>query len=199
MFIWLNAFVLIILLILGVASGEVIVIAFFLETIIIGLIHALKMTTSIRFWNNSTYKSPKNNHFGFVLFFLFHYGFFIAVQLIFVFAILQVPNVNFEPFNIIQNLDYAINLEGMYWVLSSMLFFNLMDYMFNFIKNLKYQSETVDSLFMQPYKRIFIQQFAVILGSFFIGFKSAIVVVAILLIIFKSMVDFIFVSSKLNP
>lgn len=42
------------------------------------------------------------------------------------------------------------------------------------------------------------QQFAVILGSFFIAWEKAIIVVAILLIVFHATIDFIF-SGINNP
>lgn len=195
-YIWLNAVALLILLLIGKASGVVIVIAFFLETIIIGLLHSFKMIASIRYWKRTTHNTPKNNSYGFVLFFLFHYGFFITVQLIFVFAILKITENNFDPFDLFKNLDYALNLEGMYWVLGSILIFSLSDFYFNYLKTNQHKKNTVDSLFMQPYKRILMQQFAVILGSSFIGWKAAITVVAILLIIFKTMIDLIFAKPK---
>ena len=77
-FVWLSSIYLLFLLYLGKATPMTILFVYFLETIIIGLFNALKMLWSIQF----------GNHKGFFLifFFLFHYGFFVAIQSIFGFA-----------------------------------------------------------------------------------------------------------------
>ena len=50
-----------------------------------------------------------------------------------------------------------------------------------------------------PYPRIIIQQFAVILGGFFIVFTSGIYAVAILLILFRTAIELLFTgNSQIN-
>jgi len=158
--IWLNAIFLIILLIIGKADPLTIVMAYFLETIIIGIINAFKMYKVI-----ST--NPRNNRkYGLIVFFLFHYTFFVAVQLIFVFAFLEMNDPNIKNgFDLFHNISYTMSLKGMTMVLASILIYNLADYHFNFMVPKTYKKTTTTTLFTMPYPRIFIQQFAVILGG----------------------------------
>lgn len=49
-------------------------------------------------------------------------------------------------------------------------------------------------LFAKPYPRIIIQQFAVILGGFFMIFSSGVFAVAILIIIFRTAIELLFIA-----
>lgn len=183
------------LLVVGRTTPFVVVIAFFLETVIIGIVQLFKLVTTISYHKNYTKPQPKNNHYVIIFFFMFHYGVFIAVQLVFVFTLLQLGDNNFEAFNLINNIKYALNMKGMTLILSSILFFNLIDYYANHILNKSYQKQTVDTLFIQPYKRIFVQQFAVIIGSFFIIFNVAMMVMALIIIGIKTFIDLNFIAN----
>src|SRR5690606_9574045 len=46
------------------------------------------------------------------------------------------------------------------------------DFLFDFIGTGKYQNEEMSDLMFRPYGRIFVQQFVVILGGFFLLFKA---------------------------
>ncbi len=190
LFIWLNAVFLIVLLIIGKADPLTIVMAYFLETIIIGVVNAFKMYKVI-----ST--NPKEEQkYGTILFFLVHYSFFVAVQLIFVFAFLEMNDKNFsQPFYLYKNISYTMSLKGMTLVLGSILVYNLADYYFNFILPRAYKKTTTVILFAMPYPRIIIQQFAVILGGFFIMIDSGIMGVAILLILIRTLIELLFIAN----
>lgn len=193
--IWANALFLICMLLFGYADAFTVVIAFFLETIIVGLLHALKLIMIVRYVRKEKSPVPKNTNFGMVLFFLVHYGFFVAVQLIFVFGILQISNHHFDAFNLIGNIKYAMSLKGMHWVLGSIAIFNIVDFLINFTNKKSYEKLGIDDVFFAPYKRILIQQFAVILGSFFLIFKFAMTIVALLIIAFKTLIDLHFIAN----
>lgn len=191
MFVWFNAIFLISLLILGKVDSLTIVIAYFLETIIIGIVYAFKMYTII-----SRNPSSKESY-GMILFFLFHYMFFVAVQLIFVFGFLEMRDSNITSgFNLIKNISYVMSLKGMTIVLLSILLYNLADYYYNFMQPEVYKRVKVENVFLQPYVRIFIQQFAVIIGGFFIIFVSGVFAVAILLILFRTLIELIFIANS---
>ena len=79
-FAWGNVLFLMLLVALGRIEAYAVLFGYFLETIIIGVFNCFKM-----------YACHKNNDkgssvFKYILFFIAHYGFFIAVQSIFVFA-----------------------------------------------------------------------------------------------------------------
>lgn len=192
MFVWLNAVFLVVLLILGKADALTIVLAYFLETIIIGIVNVFKMFKVI-----STNEKEDQNY-GLILFFMVHYSFFIAVQLIFVFGFLETQDDNIKSgFNLFDNIEYAMSLKGMTAVLGSILLYNLADYYFGFIKPRVYKKTTTTKLFMMPYPRIIIQQFAVILGGFF-SFFSGLFAVAVIIIILRTIIELFFISNPVS-
>ena len=191
LFVWLNAIFLITLLLIGKADPLTIVMAYFLETLIIGIVNVFKMFMVI----STNPKGEKD--YGLIIFFIFHYTFFVAVQLIFVFVFLGMSDSNIkEPFNLIENITYTMSLKGMVIVLTSILIYNLADYYFNFIVPKFYKKTTTTKLFSRPYPRIVVQQFAVILGGFFIIFSSGLFAVAILLILFRTFIELLFLSNS---
>jgi hypothetical protein len=207
--IWFNAIYLIILLLLGKANSLTIVTAYFLETIVIGIIHACKMFTIISFKNSNHKPALKFSNYSMVLFFLIHFGFFITIQLIFVFVFLGIsdPNIK-EAFYIIQNLKYILSFKGMFLVIISIVMYNVVNFVISFLIPKKYKKTTLEIAFTEPYLRIFVQQFTVIISGFFIIFYSDLIIVAILLITFRTILELYFIANqshnfffgeKLNP
>ena len=192
-FIWFNAIFLLMLLSIGYADTLTIIMAYFLETIIIGFIQIFKLYKIISNSNSSKAK------YSLIVFFLFHYSFFVAVQLIFVFVFVGMKDSNIgEPFNLIENLTYVLSIKGMTTVLLSIFAYNLFDFLVNFIGPKVYLKMTVEKAFIQPYTRIFVQQFAVILGGFFLMFTSALFAVGVLIIVFKTIIDLTIVSGNID-
>jgi hypothetical protein len=190
LFVWLNALFLIGLLVFGKTDALTIVIAYFLETVIIGIVYAFKMYTII------SSNPASEEKYGTILFFLLHYTFFVAIQLIFVFGFLASKDKNIiDGFNLLHNIAYVLQLKGMVYILISILIYNLAEYYF-FIKTEVYKRVKVKDIFFQPYVRIIIQQFAVILGGFFIIFISGVFVVAILLIAIRTFIELILISNS---
>lgn len=194
--IWLSSIYLLFLLYIGKASAITILFAYFLETIIIGLFNALKMLWCILF------SKSKSSEFGLIFFFLFHYGFFVAIQSIFGFALFsfKAETIIKEPFNIIENYISILNLEDIKYVLPAIIFTHLGKFISDFIYNKKYLKFTTKEIMFKPYVRIFIQQFVVILSFFFIALdnKGAGIVAAILLIFFRLVIDLTLESIKEN-
>lgn len=197
-FVWFNAVFLIILLLIGKADSLTIVTAYFLETIIIGIVYAFKMYSIISY-NNRIENNSSNSNYFMILFFLFHYGFFIAIQLVFVFVFLGMSDNHIkEAFYLLQNLKYVISYNGMILVLISIAFYNLADYVLNFIIPKKHETSSLNRIFTEPYMRIFVQQLTVILSGFFIVFSSGILVVAVILIIFRTLIELYFIANPTN-
>lgn len=191
-FIWLSTFYLLFLLYLGKATPITILFAYFLETIIMGIFNALKMFWSITY--------GKSKGYGLILFFLFHYGFFVAIQSIFGFAIFsfQKQSLIKEPFNLIENYSSILQLEDIKYALPAIVFTHLGKFVADFINNEKYKKFSASEIMFKPYARIFIQQFVVILSFFFIAFAKAGIIAALFLIVFRLVVDLIFESIKEN-
>ena len=190
-YIWLNAFTLLALLISGLADPFALVMAYFLETLIIGVLHAYKMSYVIRKGRTQQQIRTKQA-FGKIIFFLFHYSFFVAVQSIFVFAIFQFADTNIkEPFNLIANYKYVLTLKGIGYGLLVLLFFLSIQTYISFFKTRMYDLYTIDRMFFQPYLRIFIQQFTVILALFFLVILPSGIMAALILILLRLFVDLI--------
>ena len=190
-YIWLSAITLLVFLITGVADPFALVIAYFLETILIGFIHCFKMYFVGR--NSATQSSNPGKSPRFLIgFFALHYSFFIAVQSIFVFAIFQFADTNIKvPFNLIANYGYVLTLKGIGYGLLTMFIFLAIQTYFSFFRTKMYNLFTVDQLFFQPYLRILVQQFVVILSIFFIFIFPSGVMAAVLLILIRLFVDLV--------
>ena len=191
-FIWLSSIYLLFLLYLGKVSPISILFVYFLETIVIGLFNALKMFWSIQF--------GKHKGFGLVFFFLFHYGFFVAIQSIFGFALFGIEGntVIKEPFSLFENYAIILQLEDIKYALPAIVLTHLGKFITDFIQNEKYKKFAPSEIMFKPYVRIFIQQFVVIISFFFIVLTNAGFIAAILLILFRLLVDLVLESVKEN-
>lgn len=180
---------------LGWSAVDVFIV-YALETLLIGAITILKMLIATLFkgkdtWYNQGTSSNVSGLF-FIFFFILHFGLFAAAQT----AIFSASaNINppgsgmlhfFFHFYEYINGDIAIMLAG----------FGISYLAWNFIPFLlrqEYKTTPMMLLMFQPYGRIFIQQFTVILGSMFLSFglgKGFILVFAIAKIFFDIMVNF---------
>jgi hypothetical protein len=194
-FAWLNLLLLIAFVIIGKVSALAVLYGYFLETIIIGIFNVFKMVQCFK------HDRERNKSIVFLVpFFIFHYGFFIAVQSIFLFVIVSMSgdqNIT-EPFHLMTNYKMVFQTEGILEIVFILGMSQILKYIFDFIQPQKYLAFSASEIMMKPYARIFIQQFVVILGSFFIVFSEASVVAALLLIIFRFLLDSFFVSIKSN-
>lgn len=173
-----------------------VIFGYFLETIIIGVIHVVKLRLTQRYGNpnRSDVNTPKG--IGLLVFFVFHYGFFVAVQSIFAFSFFEtaIPEIK-SGFNLIANYSYILSRSDMLFVLVPILFSNVGYFITNFLRPKQYKKYSAGQLLFKPYVRIFIQQFAVILGGFFF-LLGAHIAAAILLLLLRFMVDSIMMNIK---
>jgi len=187
-------------------------IVYALETLLVGILTVLKLAVITFFRKKDTWynqgSSTKVSGVFFIFFFILHFGLFAAVQTsIFSQSANIVPpgsgllHFFFHWYSYI-NEDIAIMLCG--FVVSYLIRGFL-----PFIVNAEYKTISMARVMFQPYGRIFIQQFTVILGSMFLELgwgKAFILIFAIVKIFFeiyinldhvidKSMADF----EKENP
>lgn len=150
-FIWLSAIYLLFLLYLGKISPIAILFAYFLETIIIGIFNVLKMLWSI------LYGKSKKSDFGLIFFFIVHYGFFVAIQSIFGFALFGIESNETikEPFHLIENYGAILNLEDIKYALPAISFTHLGKFIADYIGNKKYEIFTAKEIMFKPYVRFF--------------------------------------------
>lgn len=189
-FIWLSTIYLLFLLYLERISPLTILFVYFLETIVIGVFNAIKMFCTIKFGNSSGY--------GMIVFFLFHFGFFVAIQSIFAFAIFSIGDdvVFKESFNLMDNYLKILNLQDIKYAFPAIIITHLGKFFTDFIAHKKYLKFKIQEIMYSPYVRIFIQQFVVILSFFFIVFSKVGIVAAILLILFRFLIDLVMEAIK---
>ncbi|MEZ4858554.1 MAG: DUF6498-containing protein [Flavobacteriaceae bacterium] len=194
--VWGNAVLLLVLLLLEKTDPSSIVFAYFLETIIIGVFHCIKlgMVNSLGKRSNPNVKMPSST-LGIILFFLVHYGMFVGIQSIFLFSFFQktIPQLE-DGFHLLHNYGVILGQEGIPILLASLFVSNLKYFYSNFLQKEQYKEYSVSSLFFKPYVRIFIQQFTVILAGFFFMIFSEGFAAAILLIVFRLLVDLIIIG-----
>jgi hypothetical protein len=188
-FVWLNAVFLIVLLLIGKTEPLTVVMAYFLETIVVGVIHSFKIYKTSLYSGERIFKT--------IVYFLSQYLFFVAVQLIFVFAFLKFYDTNIsEAYFLKENIIYVLNLKGMWLVLASIVMCNIADYIINFLLPNAHETTFIKTLIKQPYNRILVQQLAVIVACFFFFFTSGILVVAILLILIRTWMELYFQANS---
>jgi hypothetical protein len=148
-----------------------------LETIIIGLFTLVKLgvATAVRkrdWWENNGAKTMMSGLF-FMLFFLVHYGLFVGVQTSIFFSVISIHE-NDGPSNILEFFFHPtkyLGPEG--WLLLSAFVFGYgYENLIGFILNNEYRTKSLMRIMFEPYMRIFVQQFTVILGSFILIFKA---------------------------
>lgn len=145
-----------------------------LETILIGIFNVFKMLTVI-FWGEEV--APKNKYdypnffrIFMVIFFIFHYGFFVFIQTQIFFAISNV--MESRSFGVsYEKVWHSLGAEG-HLLLGLFASYYLLDFISNFINNGKYKTAVLEEQMFLPYVRIFVQQFVVIAGGIFLMFKA---------------------------
>lgn len=181
-----------------------VIFAYFFETIIIGLIHLIKLFFVIRFGHRqhseTSVKNPEFNRSGILLFFLVHYFLFVGVQSALVFGFFEgIDPAIKSGFRLLENFTYILTRPDMVFAVLMISFFQISKALRHFFLPGRYHSVTTQNLFFQPYVRILIQQFATISMGFFMFIPGAQVIGAILLIGIRLILDLTFYAIRKNP
>jgi hypothetical protein len=177
-------------------SAVEVFIVYALETLLVGMLTILKLLVVTLYRKRDTWynkgTSTTVSGFFFIFFFIMHYGLFAAVQSsIFSQSANIIPpgsgllHFFFHWYEYV-NGDIAIMLGGF-------AFCYFITNFVPFVYSGEYKTISMMRLMFQPYGRIFIQQFTVILGSMFLGFgfgHGFILVFALAKILFEVLVNF---------
>lgn len=187
---------------LGWSAKEVFLV-YCLETIIIGCFTLLKLLITGLIVKKDTWQNQgrvaKQPFWFFMLFFLVHYGMFVAIQMGLFFAVSGIGDDNgIGFFNFVSKWPSLLTNEAYI-----MLGVFIVSYGFrlttDFILTGDYKTSSLGYLMFQPYGRIFIQQVTVILGSMFLSFgagKVFILIFAAIKIFFEVFIDFDLIMKK---
>lgn len=129
----------------------------------------------------------------FMLFFLVHYGIFVAVQ---TGLFIQVSGIGKDHhtgfFDFFIHWPRYLGPEGYYMLLGFVISYGF-QLIWNFLRTRQYKTAPMMLIMFQPYGRIFIQQVTVILGSMFLAFgagKIFFVIFAVVKTLFEVFVDY---------
>jgi len=169
-----------------------IIMLYVVETILAGIMHVLKMSALYYMnHNNPAALAVKRNNsgvsgLGLIPFFIFHFGFFVFVQMM-VFG--GFSNTSF--FTIVQEL-----FTGNYkFVLATYFITNLTIVISELLWDPEIDKKLPDDIFLEPYPRIIIQQFMVILGGWISIFDAKNMLgYLIVLILLKTFFDLMLVN-----
>ena len=167
-----------------------------LETVIIGLINVLKMACVTIFvkktdvWQNDGASTMQSGWF-FIFFFIIHYGFFVFIQTQIFFSVSGlIPGHAFMGGY--SKIPALLGNNGKLMLLIFIAYYSVQTF-FEFFMTGNYKTISMGRLMFEPYIRIFVQQFVVILGSMFLSFgagKIFILIFVVVKIFFELFVNF---------
>lgn len=171
-------------------------IVYAMETMIAGIMTALKLGVATLArgkddWYNAG-SSTKVSGLFFIVFFMLHFGLFAAVQTSIFSETAHINPPGAGMFHFFFKWYTYINTETGYMLLAFIIGYLARSFI-PFLLNGDYKTQPMAIIMFQPYGRIFIQQFTVILGSLFLGLnlgKGFILVFALAKIGFEMLINF---------
>jgi hypothetical protein len=146
-------------------DAKIIFLVFCIETIVIGVFNFLQLGLIACSNDEQGKKSKLAGGLFLMLFFLVHYSIFVFAQLHIFLSIMKIHKIRISTTELIFSFqkvmpNYALQYLGLF--VASYFLGILKDFVFNG----KYKTTSLTAQMFTPYKRIFIQQFVVILGAF---------------------------------
>lgn len=176
-------------------DAKEIFIVYCLETVIIGAVNVIKMACITIFvrkkdvWDSNS--NTMQSGWFFIFFFIVHYGFFVFIQTQIFFGVSRlIPDGS-----MIMNYAKIPELLGHNGKLMLLIFiaYYTAQSIFSFFSSGTYKTISLGRQMFEPYMRIFVQQFVVILGSMFLTFgagKIFILIFVIAKIFFELFINF---------
>lgn len=156
------------------------------ETILIGIIHVIKMSA---LWvMNSKRESALSvvrtntgvKGLGLIPFFIFHFGFFVFVQMMIFGGFTHQNLINVFPTLFTGTYKYALStifITKILMLISELFWDN------------ESEKKLPDDVFFEPYPRIFVQQLMVILGGWFAIIGNTLIGYLLVLVLSKTIID----------
>jgi len=133
---------------------------YWLENVVVGIFNVLRMATADPAdpgsWIGKLFMIP---------FFCVHYGMFCYVHGIFVFALFGRSQFG-EPFQVLHNVLPAIQKTGLGFAALSLASSHAISFVVNYIHGGEYRRASLSLLMAQPYTRVMILHFTILIGGF---------------------------------
>lgn len=188
--------------VIGLGWDPVLIFIFYaLETLVAGVFNLPKIFLTSRQHPSGTIPvDGQQKHYsaiGLMFFFTFHYGFFVFVQLTIFFGILSMSNYDIPGVSLVDSfLGAPVNIarvagQEMGIVLGFMGFTYLMSFVSDYVIGHKAREMTPAAQMFEPYPRIFVQQFVVILAGWIMIIQFSGLPFLILFVAIKTIVDYL--------
>jgi hypothetical protein len=169
-----------------------------LETIVVGGFNVLKLMVVYKYGLPPKPDETGVNGLGIIPFFIAHYFFFVFVQLTIFFS---ASDTYLNPIKLTQYIADHLGVISFNSALGAFVTNCVIEFVSNFLGTGKYKNRTMAEQMYEPYPRIFVQQFVVILGSFFYmmtgtGYAVMIIFVGIKIYVDLILKDFDLISVK---
>jgi len=134
---------------------------YWLENVIVGVFNVLRMVCA-----DPTDPGGWIGKFFLIPFFCVHYGMFCFVHGIFVFALFGGSQYNATAFHVWGNVLPAIQRTGLGFAALSIASSHGVSFAVNYIHGGEYRHVSLSQLMTQPYTRIMVMHFTILLGGF---------------------------------
>ena len=166
-------------------SAAQVFLVYCLETVIVGIINVFKMACVTIFvkktdvWENGGSSSMVSGWF-FIFFFIIHYGFFVFIQTQIFFSVSGlIPDR--AMLGSYAQIPALLGDNGKLMLLIFIAYYTVQTFM-DFFMTGNYKTISMGRLMFEPYIRIFVQQFVVILGSMFLSLGASKIFILIFVI-----------------
>lgn len=168
---------------------ETVFICYALETVVIGLFNVFKLIAVFIFGLPPKPDETGINGLGIIPFFIIHYYFFVFVQLSIFFS---GSGVFFNPDLLVRHITNYLGQQSFNASLLMFIASNMLLFISDFLLSGKHLRRTMTEQMFEPYPRIFVQQFVVILGGFIFAVTGNAFPVLIVFVIIKTYADLLF-------
>jgi hypothetical protein len=161
-------------------------IVYCLETVIIGIINVVKMTCINIFGDKQLVEKESiagniKGRWFVIIFFIFHYGFFVFVQTQIFFAVSGLKPGGSLMMSY-SNIPALLGNNGKLLLLIFITYYTAQS-IFGFFTSGDYKTASLSTQMFEPYVRIFVQQLVVILGSMFLTFGATRIFILIFVLV----------------
>src|SRR5262249_53580364 len=153
------------------------------ENVVVGIFNVLRMV-----WADPTDPGSWIGKLFLIPFFCVHYGMFCFVHGIFVFALFGRSQFG-EPFQVLHNVVPAIQKTGLGFAVLSLASSHAVSFVVNYIHGGEYRRASLSLLMSQPYSRIVILHFTILIGGFAMMALGSPLYGLLLLVAFKTGLD----------
>ncbi len=160
------------------------VLLFWLENVIIGIMNVLKMRTC------QPNKRPRSKHNReMTTFFMIHYGGFTFGHGIFVIAFFFFVEFDYGTLASPYTFSQVITDPNLWWTMLALLISHGFSYYWHFFKGGERMRETTDSLFFKPYARVVVLHITIIGGAWLAASLKQPIWALLVLVFLKILVD----------